>query len=125
MRNMGVRKERPGKRAFFLFLLILLEATLHGETRQEDVSTSFDLLETEYVVTVNLSLQEVTVFRDGRTVRSMVCSSGIPTGDNGTPTGRYIIDESGKKRGEWFFSRTYGTPPGEEGFSSMKSGRNL
>jgi hypothetical protein len=38
----------------------------------------------------------------------MVCSTGIPGTDDETPLGEFVINESGAKRGEWFFSERYG-----------------
>lgn len=61
-----------------------------------------------YFVEVDISEQKVYVFNNGSAVRTMVCSTGIPgSRDTETPTGRFKINESGKKRGEWFFSNQY------------------
>ncbi len=92
---------------YFTFCFLLLPNVLSGQSKPAETAPFFDLRETEYVVTVDLSEQVVSVYLEGSLVKNMICSSGIPTADNATPKGRFIIDESGKKRGEWFFSRTF------------------
>lgn len=61
----------------------------------------------DFSVLVSIADQQVSVYRGERLVRSMVCSTGLLDGDNDTPLGDYIIDESGTKRGEWFYSPKY------------------
>lgn len=61
-----------------------------------------------YSVVVSISAQRTYVYESGRLIRTMVCSTGIPGTDDETPLGEFIIDESGAKRGEWFFSERYG-----------------
>ncbi len=58
-------------------------------------------------VVVSTDAQRTYVYRNNTLIRTMICSTGIPDGDNDTPQGDYIINSSGTKRGEWFFSRTY------------------
>ncbi len=96
------------KRLTGLLLTLFVYAALTGQSNRDvKIISPFNLAETEYVVTVDLSQQRVFVYKEGEMIRTMVCSSGIPTADNATPTGRFIIDKSGKKRGEWFFSKTF------------------
>ena len=59
-------------------------------------------------VVVDLSDQKVLVYEGDKAVRSMTCSTGLPGKETRTPKGEYLIDESGQKRGEWFYSEEYG-----------------
>lgn len=61
----------------------------------------------DFRVVVSIQDQRTTVFRDGALIRTMVCSTGIPGTDNATPTGDFVINESGHKRGTWFYSKEY------------------
>ncbi len=54
-----------------------------------------------YYIQVSLADQVTRIYLDGREVKSMVCSSGIPS--KPTPTGRFYI----QNRGEYFFSEKY------------------
>lgn len=56
-----------------------------------------------YSVRVDISDQKVYVYREDEVVKAMVCSTGIEEEGKRTPRGEYIINESGKKRGEWFY----------------------
>ena len=59
-------------------------------------------------VIVSTAAQRTYVYdEEGSLIRTFVCSTGLFDGDNDTPFGDYIINESGKKRGSWFFSKTY------------------
>ena len=53
---------------------------------------------------VSIADQRVSVYRDGVLEKSMVCSTGIPGTDDATPLGDYVLNESGAKRGKWFYS---------------------
>jgi hypothetical protein len=59
-------------------------------------------------VVVSTDAQRTYVYQDTALIRTLICSTGIPDGDNDTPAGDYTINSSGTKRGEWFFSKTYG-----------------
>jgi Uncharacterized protein conserved in bacteria len=61
----------------------------------------------EYSVLVSIADQKTYVYHEGSILRSMTCSTGILDGDNDTPLGDFIIDESGTKRGTWFYSEKY------------------
>lgn len=58
-------------------------------------------------VIVSVNDQKTYIYEQGTLVRTMVCSTGVLDGDNDTPLGDYIINRSGSKRGEWFFSQTF------------------
>lgn len=60
-----------------------------------------------YSVLVSIADQKTYVYKDGQLVRSMVCSTGLVDGDDDTPLGSYLINESGKKKGTWFYSSKY------------------
>ncbi len=62
----------------------------------------------QWRVVVSVADQKTYVLRNGELVRGMVCSTGIEDGDNDTPLGDYILNESGQKRGEFFFSKGVG-----------------
>lgn len=47
------------------------------------------------------------MFKNGEEIRKMICLTGLPTRDNATPNGRYVIDKTGTKRGTWFFSNYF------------------
>ncbi len=55
-------------------------------------------------VVVSIKDQITYVYDHEKLIRKMVCSTGIPDTENATPVGDFIINESGQKRGEWFFS---------------------
>lgn len=59
-----------------------------------------------YEVIVSLSRQHIEVYREGQLIRSMVCSTGVPGTDDATPTGNFVINQSGSKRGTWFYSNS-------------------
>lgn len=63
---------------------------------------------TLWTVNVSIADQKVYVYQNGNLERSMVCSTGIPGTDDATPLGDYILNESGSKRGTWFYSEKYG-----------------
>jgi hypothetical protein len=65
------------------------------------------LNETQYIVKVDLSHQLVHVYFNRKETRTMICSTGLPSRDNATPNGRYIIDKTGTRRGTWFFSNYF------------------
>lgn len=58
-------------------------------------------------VKVDISEQKVYVYNGNKLIRTMICSSGIENEDYKTPRGTYIINESGAKKGEWFYSNKY------------------
>jgi ABC-type nickel/cobalt efflux system permease component RcnA len=62
----------------------------------------------DWEIRVSVPEQKVTVSRDGVAVREMLCSTGIPGTDDATPAGDYVLNESGTKRGKWFYSAKYG-----------------
>ena len=62
----------------------------------------------EWNVIVSIADQKTYVYRNGSLVRSIVSSTGIEDGDSNTPPGNYILNESGQKRGTFFFSKKYG-----------------
>ncbi|MDE5899685.1 MAG: L,D-transpeptidase [Treponemataceae bacterium] len=62
----------------------------------------------DWRVVVSVADQKTYVYRNSELVRAMVCSTGIQDGDNDTPLGDYILNESGAKRGEFFFSEKVG-----------------
>jgi len=59
----------------------------------------------EWKVIVSIADQKTYVFKNEKLVRSMICSTGIQDGDNDTPLGDYILNESGQKRGKFFYSK--------------------
>ncbi len=92
--------------------------TLPEKSRMSDNDSKEDKTETNvvqaaevkkgYFVRVDISEQKVYVFKDGKLIKSMVCSTGIPgKKDSETPVGSFSIDDNGKKRGEWFYSSEY------------------
>ncbi len=91
-----------------------------------------ELNEADYVIKVNLSKQRVFIYHKGKEIRQMICSSGLLSDDNETPKGRFIINESGLKKGEWFFSERFnagakywvGFIGGEYLFHSLPMDRN-
>jgi hypothetical protein len=58
-------------------------------------------------VVVSIHAQRTYIYQNSALIRTLICSTGIPDGDNDTPKGDYIINSSGTKRGKWFFSKTY------------------
>jgi len=60
-----------------------------------------------YSVVVSIADQKTYVYENGQLIRTMVCSTGLIDGDDDTPLGDYIINESGAKKGEWFYSAQY------------------
>jgi len=98
-------------RFFFIGMVVIITTNLSAEPviREGGFSPSApELQESSYVVMVNLDEQRVFVYHKEKEIRRMICSSGLPENDNATPPGRFIIDESGHKRGQWFYSDTYG-----------------
>jgi len=61
-----------------------------------------------WTVTVSIADQKTYVYKNGRLLRAAVCSTGLQDGDNDTPAGDYILNESGRKRGTFFFSKKSG-----------------
>lgn len=60
-----------------------------------------------YFVRVDISEQRTYVYKDGKLIRTMICSTGIEEENTKTPRGKYIINETGYKKGEWFYSKKY------------------
>jgi hypothetical protein len=60
-----------------------------------------------YSVVVSIADQKTYVYEGGALLRTMACSTGLIDGDDDTPLGDYIINESGAKKGEWFYSAKY------------------
>jgi ABC-type nickel/cobalt efflux system permease component RcnA len=58
-------------------------------------------------VRVSISDQKVYVYKNENLERTLICSTGVPGTDDATPVGDYILNESGSKRGTWFYSDTY------------------
>jgi hypothetical protein len=81
-----------------IFCLLVM---LSGSTHVLGATTSV------FTVVVSIQDQRTAVFQDGVLIRTMVCSTGIPGTDNATPTGDFVINESGKKRGPWFYSNEF------------------
>ncbi len=73
---------------------------------------SFSIAATEktpWKVIVSIADQKTYVYNNnGELIRTMICSTGLEDGDNNTPLGNYILNESGKKRGTFFFSKKVG-----------------
>ena len=89
-------------------LLFITQLVYPASLFQGEFNTgSAELKEAEYVVQVSLDRQEVYVFCKGEKIRQMTCSSGLPLNDNNTPSGRFIINETGKKKGLWFYSKGF------------------
>jgi hypothetical protein len=61
-----------------------------------------------YSVLVSIADQRTYVYEAGTLVKTLICSTGIQDGDSDTPLGDYVINESGQKRGPWFFSEREG-----------------
>ncbi|MBR5966802.1 MAG: L,D-transpeptidase [Treponema sp.] len=61
----------------------------------------------DWKVVVSIDEQKTYVYKKDALVRQMVCSTGLIDGDNDTPLGDYIINESGQKRGTSFFSKRF------------------
>lgn len=61
----------------------------------------------DWKVIVSIDEQKTYVYQKDSLVREMICSTGLIDGDNDTPTGDYIINESGQKRGTAFFSKRF------------------
>jgi len=55
-------------------------------------AASADLSTTSWTVTIRLSARRVTVFRDGRSIRSFSAVIGAPS--TPTPTGRFFVEET-------------------------------
>jgi lipoprotein-anchoring transpeptidase ErfK/SrfK len=62
----------------------------------------------EWKVIVSVDDQVTYVYKNNELVRKMICSTGIVDGDKDTPLGDYILNESGEKRGAFFFSKRFG-----------------
>ena len=90
-----------------VFLFLLLGSLQSSWTETRAASALDAAADSPFSVLVDLSSQKVHVFREGEEIREMVCSTGLPTKDNATPTGTYILDKSGKKHGTWFFSEYF------------------
>ena len=58
-------------------------------------------------VIVSVGAQRTYVYQKNQLIRTMICSTGLLDGDSDTPYGDYVINSSGTKRGEWFYSKTY------------------
>lgn len=58
-------------------------------------------------VKVDISEQKVYVYNKSEMIKTMICSTGIENQDSKTPRGNFIINESGVKKGEWFYSNKY------------------
>jgi hypothetical protein len=85
-----MRVPSPTAAASFLAIALLLaSAPRAGATGSSTGS------EEGYSVVVSIADQRTYVYEGGRLARSMRCSTGIVDGENDTPLGDYIIDESG------------------------------
>ncbi len=62
----------------------------------------------DWKVIVSIDDQKTYVYNKDILVREMVCSTGLLDGDNDTPIGDYILNESGQKRGKSFYSKRFG-----------------
>jgi hypothetical protein len=88
---------KKNSRTILILIAILAAAeVLSAQSAQENVT-----------VIVSTDLQKTYVYRNNDLIRTMVCSTGLHDGDSDTPYGDYVINSSGTKRGEWFFSKTY------------------
>ena len=83
---------------WFLAFLCLFSATQIAAEAQGNSA---------WTVEVSVAEQRVRVSRNGEVVRTMICSTGIPGTDDATPIGEYALNESGAKRGLWFYSEKY------------------
>jgi lipoprotein-anchoring transpeptidase ErfK/SrfK len=88
----------------FTIVTLLLAASLFAA----DVFASPAGYGPAWNVIVSIDEQRTYVYKSGELVRKMVCSTGLIDGDNDTPLGDYIINESGQKRGTSFFSKRFG-----------------
>lgn len=102
------------KQLVLLCAVLLLVPCLSAQDISRDViagggfrAGAPELSDSSYVVLVQIEQQSVYVYKDGQQIRQMICSTGKPTLDNATPTGHYTIDQSGQKRGTWFYSNYY------------------
>lgn len=62
----------------------------------------------DWKVVVSIDEQKTYVLKQNSVVREIICSTGLIDGDNDTPLGDYILNESGQKRGYSFFSKRFG-----------------
>ena len=62
----------------------------------------------DWKVVVSVDDQVTYVYKNNSLVKQMICSTGIVDGDKDTPLGDYILNESGQKRGDFFFSKKFG-----------------
>ena len=62
----------------------------------------------DWRVVVSVDDQKTYVFQKGSLVREMICSTGLLNGNYDTPLGDYILNESGQKRGTYFYSKKFG-----------------
>lgn len=92
---------------FGLLFLILFPLSAKSLSSAPFPIGSSQRIESDYVVQVDLCTQRLYIFHKGEQIRQMVCSSGLPLDDNNTPTGRFMLNETGKKKGLWFYSRTF------------------
>lgn len=88
----------------FTIVTLLLAASLFAA----DVFASPAGYGPDWNVVVSIDEQRTYVYKKGELVKKMVCSTGLIDGDNDTPLGDYIINESGQKRGTSFFSKRFG-----------------
>ncbi len=77
-------------------ILLTVVTTATGQTTQN---------EKKWKVIVSITDQKTYVFENTKLIRAMICSTGLKDGDNDTPLGNYILNESGQKRGKFFFSK--------------------
>ena len=67
-----------------------------------------DPVQSGWTVCVSIADQRTFIYEDSVLKRILICSTGIPNTDNATPIGDYVLNESGAKRGKWFFSEGCG-----------------
>lgn len=71
------------------------------------VTSCFIYAENNTTVIVSIEAQRTYVYVNNNLEKTFICSTGLLDNDNNTPLGDFIINESGVKRGEWFFSKKY------------------
>ena len=89
------------------FIFTFLSLFLAGALFAADIFASPAGYGPDWKVIVSIDEQKTYVYQKDELVREMVCSTGLIDGDNDTPLGDYIINESGQKRGPSFFSKRF------------------
>lgn len=72
-----------------------------GSKNQQSVLSDKAASSTKYVILVDISDQKVYVYKSGKVIRTIICSTGIPGKDTETPVGNFKIN---KYRGTFFYN---------------------